>query len=280
MTSRRPRHAFTLIELLVVISIIALLIALLLPALRQARETARQSQCGSNQRQLGIAFFSYQSDQETLPWGHVVPRAGVNLTWDDQMMSYIERGALTQAQMNSGSAFFGTGPGSPGNIEALECPSDDVRREPAWRKRSYVVVAYGPSNIFQSLFARWNFAFSPAPNVANGQRTYSTDDALQASSTFLATESASNQNFIGSEYWPVASHVGLPFPGYSGDGGGQRNGLTSFDASRLNRTDFIHRGPVNYLYADGHVAMAKPEDTVGRGSAQFPGGAWTRRTDD
>lgn len=63
------KSAFTLIELLVVISIIALLIALLLPALSQAREAARNSNCLSNQRQLGIAVFAYASDgDDKLPW--------------------------------------------------------------------------------------------------------------------------------------------------------------------------------------------------------------------
>ena len=53
------RGAFTLIELLVVISIIALLLTIAAAALRRAREQARQVQCGSNLRQLGLALGMY-----------------------------------------------------------------------------------------------------------------------------------------------------------------------------------------------------------------------------
>ena len=57
------RRAFTLIELLVVISIISLLISILLPALSSARQAARNVQCLTKQRQVGMVYETHLQRQ-------------------------------------------------------------------------------------------------------------------------------------------------------------------------------------------------------------------------
>jgi len=68
--------AFTLIELLVVISMIALLMAILLPSLQRVRKQAKTIACQSNQKQWGLIFSAYTSDNDGDFWtlGHGIIR--------------------------------------------------------------------------------------------------------------------------------------------------------------------------------------------------------------
>lgn len=94
----RSRRGFTLIELLVVISIIALLIALLLPALQNARETALNTACLSNLRQLGIKFEVYanENDQQLMDYNNINLISGFapNFEWWTQVLHRYFGGTL------------------------------------------------------------------------------------------------------------------------------------------------------------------------------------------
>jgi prepilin-type N-terminal cleavage/methylation domain-containing protein len=92
----RRRHAsgFTLIELLVVIAIIAILAAILFPVFAQARESARQSVCLSNNKQIGLSVAMYMQDYDsTFPAqrsdGMVTMAAGGKApTYYDELLPY------------------------------------------------------------------------------------------------------------------------------------------------------------------------------------------------
>lgn len=71
-----PSRAFCLTELLVVVAIIALLAAIIAPALNLARNAARITVCATNQKQIGIAWYMYLSDND-----YTFPRQKQNISW-------------------------------------------------------------------------------------------------------------------------------------------------------------------------------------------------------
>lgn len=78
MRSRQHASGFTLIELLVVITIIGILAALLLPGLSSAMEATRRLSCGSNMRQLWIAFSMFANEHDGR-----FPDGNPNAFWGD-----------------------------------------------------------------------------------------------------------------------------------------------------------------------------------------------------
>jgi len=100
---RASRRGFTLIELLVVIAIIAILAAILFPVFAQARDSARQTTCLNDQKQLGTAMMMYAQDYDEnyISWPFYSTKIGNLFTapeykdwgparWVDVLMPYVK----------------------------------------------------------------------------------------------------------------------------------------------------------------------------------------------
>lgn len=116
-----PTRGFTLTELMVTLAILTLLLALLLPAVQRSRESARNAQCKSNLRQIGVALSNYESVHGM--W----PAAGLPkvTSWHVALLPFIGQSELFQ-RVN----FSPVPPGNPADtishvpIRLYLCPSD------------------------------------------------------------------------------------------------------------------------------------------------------------
>jgi len=86
----RPK-GFTLIELLVVIAIIAILAAILFPVFARTREKARQTNCLSNIKEVGIAALMYIDDHDGIMLRHITGEEPYEdaVRWPEMIFPYI-----------------------------------------------------------------------------------------------------------------------------------------------------------------------------------------------
>ena len=156
--TRNPGHVrvkhlcFTLIELLVVIAIIAILAAMLLPALQQARESARNSSCQSNLKQIGFEYISYANDSGDWLMPQFLKPTGTNTTYRS-FSSYIlyrlgrisgsaKKGTIYHYELSFGELVY-DGLMTKNTFDLFRCPSEALGigsySEPAFHFGQYII---------------------------------------------------------------------------------------------------------------------------------------------
>lgn len=265
--SVRKKLRFTLIELLVVIAIIGILASLLLPALKQAKDKAQQVACANNLKQVGLAFAYYANDnKDAMPVGW---DGSTNYSWDDMLHDYLSSNLLTEAEKTS----WRIPPGK--SVLTFVCPSDSRPRVIASPDRppiSYAMPVQGnkwstdsaTSRYFTTVGGTYNGAYGSTPSPPVGYRRLSSIEA-PSSVACLAdclTSDTVNQGGSGAVMAAIV-------------GGSWMNQAT---ASTLD----LHNSSVNYLFADGHVALFRYDDpdVYGSGTPSSPKGIWTVTADD
>jgi prepilin-type N-terminal cleavage/methylation domain-containing protein/prepilin-type processing-associated H-X9-DG protein len=211
------RTGFTLIELLVGMVVLTILAAILLPSFAQVREKARQTQCISNQHQVGQAFMLYAQDfDETLPFfGDQYP--GGRVFWPALIEPYSRSKRI------------------------LECPS--------WPKSGKYQNAKGqPIAGEYGLAVNYGIIFSyPSSNGVIVRPPTVLARLRQPSALMLFTDSNGRMHIYSPLLWPLTVD-------WDHDGVLDSNAAVLKSEGPYNRGDpYRHQGGTVCTFADGHT---------------------------
>jgi len=212
--SRKHRRAFTLIELLTVIAIIGILAAILIPTVGAVRSSAKQAQCISNLRQLGIALASFAQDHKGAFPSTTHGSLAVTDSWIFTLQPYV------------------------GNVDAVRiCPLDPQRDERLrLRLSSYVLSDYLDAKTYLDPFGQPNGTVPRLSTLREPARTHT----LFIGADTLALDNSSDHIHArewGNNWGQVCADIAP-------------DRFRSGSAASPDHT----QGRSAYLFADGHVA--------------------------
>lgn len=221
---RARLSGFTLIEILVVIAIIAILAAILFPVMTEARQKARQSNCTSNLRQLGLGVQMYAEEQRGYP-GASSPATTVPRTrWVDHIYPYVK------------------------NERVYLCPSmrrPDVLSKKFARNQNAKYGGYG-----------YNFQYLGNSRVAPPNLPFTaTDSAVRMPTKTVAIVDTNGALNTDGTFSGEGTYVVDP-PLSSNRGSGNASGYyasSSFANGGRSMPAERHGGFVNVAFADGHA---------------------------
>lgn len=237
---RKNGAAFTLIELLVVISIIAVLAALLLPALANARRRGEVASCVNNLHEIWMGADLYAGDNnDVLPCQSLQNTAG-SYTYGGNCRTwdyFIDRTVKRSATRRQNKIFYCPGYMWPWSPGVACGTAPDSTTSYV---RSYGILQWG------------------APGATTWPTAEGFGDAFHKMSEI---QDASGTIYVGEVYFASPYYQGEPY-------GSNLSGTGSVATNS-------HIGGSNYLFADGHVAFLRVEQTFGLGNKTTPKGMWT-----